>query len=338
VQFRFHFFSDGSNNNFNGWAIDNFQITAPAVPNDVGVIAVLQPSAPTQTGTPVTVQVTIRNFGTNTQTSIPVRYFINASAVISETWTGSLLPNATVNYTFTTPFTSPGSPYSVCSFTRLTGDPYWWNDSTCVQPINVTPGDNDVGISKILEPVGPTVSGQTYTVKVSIKNYGLNTQTSIPLIYTKNGVGVGAGTYNGTPLNTGDTAIYTFTQTFVAPIGNYSLCSLTQLVGDANPVNDNTCNFPNFIETYDYSSFQLLQNIPNPSNNRTAIVFIVPADGKVRFDMIDLLGNTVMTKEIDATNGKNQLDVDVSRIPAGIYFYSAQYNDQKRTKRMVITK
>jgi hypothetical protein len=338
VQFRFHFFSDASTNNFNGWAVDNFQIIVPPAPIDAGVSAIMQPNAPTQTGAPVTVVVTVKNFGTTNLLSTPVRYTINGGPVVSETWTGNLAPSGTDNYTFATPYTSPGAPYDLCAFTHLTGDTYFWNDSTCGH-FDVTPGNNDVGILNILSPGNTTVPGQSYTVTVSIKNFGINTQTSFPLVYTRNLVQVGAGTYTGTPLNSGDTAVYTFATTYVAPLGNYSLCAKTQLVGDADPANDEKCIYPTVgVETYDYSSFQLLQNIPNPSNNHTSIIFIVPSEDKIRFDMIDLLGNNVMTKEADATDGKNQFDIDVTQIPAGIYFYSVSYKDQKRTKRMVITK
>lgn len=121
VQFRFKFFSDVSNV-YEGWAVDNFEISVPPIPYDAGVTAILQPNAATQTGSPVTVQVTIKNYGTSPLVSIPVRYVVNGGAVTAETWSGTLAPNATTNYTFTAPFTSPGSTYELCAFTRLTYD------------------------------------------------------------------------------------------------------------------------------------------------------------------------------------------------------------------------
>jgi hypothetical protein len=341
VQFRFHFFSNATTNTGDGWAVDNFQIVESAAPIDAGVIAIVQPATTTQTGAPVTMEVTIKNFGTTTLTSIPVRYNINGGAVTTETWTGSLPPNATDNYLFTTHPNSPGTTYKLCAFTHLTGDTYYWNDSTC-RYVGTTPGTLDVGVTKIHVPGDTTISGNLYSVTVTITNFGLNTVTSIPLVYIRNGIQAGAGSWTGA-MNTGDTVVYTFPTQYTSPLGSYNLCAKTQLAGDVNPDNDQTCKsvfgkLNDGIESIDYSSFQLLQNIPNPSNDRTAIVFVVPSGDKIRFDMIDLLGNSVMTKEIDATNGKNQLDIDVTEIPAGIYFYSVQYKDQKRTKRMVITK
>ena len=64
----------------------------------------------------------------------------------------------------------------------------------------------------------------------------------------------------------------------------------------------------------------------------------MPNAGKIHFEMIDILGQMVKTEEQDARRGKNQIDLDVNAIPEGIYFYSVEFNGQKLTKRMAITK
>ena len=338
VQFRFKFFSDGGGVG-DGWAVDNFAITAPPIPNDAGVVAILQPSAATQTGSPVTVQVKIKNFGTNVLISVPVRYVVNGGAVTAETWTGSLAPLATANYTFTAPYNSPGSTYELCAFTKLSDDNYTFNDSTCAS-FGTTPAPNDVGVSAILSPGPVTIYGQADTVKVRIKNYGYGPVTSIPVVFTRNLVQVGAGIWNGT-LAGGDSVDYTFTTLSISPIGNYTLCAKTTLTGDANTTNDQACMYANGqvgIETYDFSSFVLDQNMPNPAGNNTTILFYVPESGKVRFEMVDILGQIIRTDDIDAVKGKNQINLDAAHMPEGIYFYSAEYKGEKLTKRMVIAK
>ncbi len=339
VQFRYKFFSDASNSNFDGWAIDNFAVSVPAIPKDAGVTAILQPAAATQTGTQVTVQVTIKNFGTDSLYSVPVRYRVNLGTVTAETWTGFLVPGATANYTFTTTFASPGTTYNLCAFTRLTGDTYWWNDTTCTS-VNTTPGAKDLGVSKLLSPSLTTVFGHADTVKVRIKNYGFSTETSVPVIYQRNFVTVGSGTWTGT-LVPGDSVDYTFATLDVSPLGSYSLCAKTVLSGDVNTANDEVCvSITGLagIETYNYDAFELMQNVPNPSNNATDIVYYVPNAGKIHFEMMDILGQMVKTEEQDARRGKNQIDLDVSAIPEGIYFYSVEFNGEKLTKRMAITK
>ncbi|HOY30414.1 MAG TPA: CARDB domain-containing protein [Bacteroidales bacterium] len=338
VQFRFKFFSDVSGVN-EGWAIDNFAITAPPIPQDAGVIAILQPNAATQTGSPVTVQVTIKNFGTANLTSFPVRYVVNNGAVTSETWTGSLTPGNTVNYTFSSTYASPATTYNLCAFTKATGDIYTFNDTICAS-FGTTPAPHDVGISAILAPGATTIFGQADTVKVRIKNYGLGVETSIPLVYLRNSVQVGAGVWTGT-LNGGDSVDYAFTTLNVSPIGNYSLCAKTTLTGDANSLNDQVCIYPYGqvgIESYDYSGFVLYQNVPNPAGNLTDIVFYVPESDRARFEMYDVLGKAIRAEDMDVVKGENRINLNAAMLPDGIYFYSVSYQGEKQTKRMVIAR
>ena len=119
------------------------------------------------------------------------------------------------------------------------------------------------------------------------------------------------------------------------------MCAKTVVVGDVNNANDEVCISVTGlagIETYNYDAFELMQNVPNPSNNSTDIIYYVPNAGKIRFEMLDILGQMVKTEEQDAHRGKNQIDLDVSTIPEGIYFYSVEFDGQKLTKRMAITK
>jgi len=338
VQFRFKFVSDGGGV-FEGWAVDNFAITAPQIPIDAGVSAILQPNAPTQTGSQITVQVTIKNYGTSNLTSVPVRYVINGGAVTAETWSGNLTPGSTANYTFAATYASPGTTYELCAFTKATGDIYTFNDTTCAS-FNTTPAPHDVGICAIVSPSDTTIYTQSYPVTVYIKNFGTSPETSIPVIFSRNGAQVGAGVWTGT-LNGGDSVLYTFTTQNVSPQGNYQLCAKTMLTGDSDPANDQTCRYlygMTGIESYDYSGFVLYQNVPNPASHNTSIVFYVPVGDKVRFEMYDLLGKAISAKEMDAVKGKNKIELDVSIIPDGIYFYLVAYKGQRLTKRMIIAR
>jgi hypothetical protein len=348
VQFRFEFKSDADVVTTDGWAIDDISITAPALSKDAGVIAILQPNGPNQTGSPVTVQVTIQNFGTDTLLAVPVRYVINGGPPSPiETWhNGVLNPGAFDNYTFNTTFIAPGTAYDLCAFTKRAGDTYWNNDTTCGY-FGVTPPPHDVGVTAILIPVDgiyPIDTNQVNTlsqVKITIKNFGSSVETSIPVKFLVNGLTVGTGTWNGNLLP--DTSIdYTFTTQLTIPMGNYKLCATTLLPGDFYIQNDTTCHkyfgFNVGIDTYEYSSWDLLQNVPNPVNNSTHIGFVIPSDGSVRIEMVDLLGNIVYINEKEYSAGQNQVELDLRSIPAGIYFYSAKYKNMFRTKRMVITK
>ncbi|HTL82492.1 MAG TPA: T9SS type A sorting domain-containing protein [Bacteroidia bacterium] len=113
-----------------GIYLDNVHIYKPDS-LDVGVTQITQPTPISIAASANTVAVKIRNFGISTITSIPVGYQVGVSAPVIETWTGSLAPNATTTYTFTTTYSSPAGAYNLCTWTQLVGDTDTWNDSLC---------------------------------------------------------------------------------------------------------------------------------------------------------------------------------------------------------------
>ena len=109
---------------FYNWSI------APPSADDVGVTAVVSPAGSFCAGT-YSATVTITNFGTNTQTSIPVSYDVNGGTPVNETWTGSLATGSSVSHTFAVPanLSTPG-PYTITAYTTLPGDAFPGNDGT----------------------------------------------------------------------------------------------------------------------------------------------------------------------------------------------------------------
>ncbi|MCX6292492.1 MAG: immune inhibitor A [Bacteroidetes bacterium] len=130
VQFRFLFTSDPSVN-LDGFSIDDFSITL-ALPQDIGVTAILQPGGSAPAGTNDSVRVIIRNFGSQPATGFPVNYSINGGAPVSQFYAGTLQPcGAGDTISFTALYSVPAGAYSICAFTSMTGDGNASNDSTC---------------------------------------------------------------------------------------------------------------------------------------------------------------------------------------------------------------
>lgn len=117
---------------FNGTGVylDNIHVYHPDS-LDAGVVAVTQPTSMAMAAQATTVTCVIKNYGTSTLASIPVAYAVNAGPATVETWTGTLAPNATTTYTFTSTFTAPAGPFDLCVWTQLAGDTATWNDSLC---------------------------------------------------------------------------------------------------------------------------------------------------------------------------------------------------------------
>lgn len=88
------------------------------------------------------------------------------------------------------------------------------------------------------------------------------------------------------------------------------------------------------------SEFQLLQNYPNPFNPTTTILFTVPAAGRVRLTVLNILGQTVAV----LFNGEvragifNSVAFNAVGYASGIYITRLEYNGAIQSKPMVLLK
>ena len=90
--------------------------------------------------------------------------------------------------------------------------------------------------------------------------------------------------------------------------------------------------------------YVLEQNIPNPFNPETRIVYHLPRESHVRLDVFNLLGQRVITLVNDVrpagvwTAQWAGVDQQGFAVPSGIYFYTIRIGRFFDTKRMVLTK
>ncbi len=112
------------------WAFDNVKVFSP-VPNDVGVTGIESPFGDCGLSSASQVKVKLSNFGSAAQTSFPIKFKINSGAVVTENFTGNLVPGGTATYTFTSlqDLSAPGE-YFTSAWTALPGDNIVSNDST----------------------------------------------------------------------------------------------------------------------------------------------------------------------------------------------------------------
>ncbi|MCB0760470.1 MAG: T9SS type A sorting domain-containing protein [Flavobacteriales bacterium] len=83
-------------------------------------------------------------------------------------------------------------------------------------------------------------------------------------------------------------------------------------------------------------SLEVKQNIPNPFSNITTINYTVANAGKVQFEVMNLLGERVLSNVYNARRGSNEIKVSAADLNSGIYLYSLQIGDKKVTHRMVV--
>lgn len=166
VKFRFKFAADGIIT-YDGIGLDNFLLQDPW-PNDVGVIDLITPVSDVDLTASEVVSVTVKNFGTLTQTGFPVNYQTDGGTIVTETFTGSLAPGTTATYTFaaTTNLSAEGL-HEICSWTSLATDEDITNDEI--------PGCADV---MHLAPVSGTGSYYIYSSTVGYEPGWMNSNST----------------------------------------------------------------------------------------------------------------------------------------------------------------
>jgi hypothetical protein len=342
IQFRMHLKTNASGTD-EGVAIDDFCIELPPIPNDVGVVSIDAPIDSTQIGmTNNIVTVTVKNFGTATQTSIPVFYKIGSSTAVNGTMTitAGLAPGATAQYTFTQQFQSPSNDYTLCAYTSLSGDIYNANDQTC-ENIRATAAALDAGVSMIVTPQDTAPLWTPNTVTVRIKNYGSTPMSTCDVLYYVNTPGNSVTeTWTGTALAMGDSVDYTFTQSYNSPVGFYQVCAKTLLANDADASNDQTCRtvLADGFEEHLENGMKLWQNVPNPAHGKTLVDYEIPSSGQIRFELVDVLGQSIMLVEEKQTAGRHQVNIDASKLASGVYYYTLEFDGYRLTKKMIVNK
>jgi len=203
---------------------------------DVGTSEIIQPVSGILTNAE-TVEVTIRNFGSASQTNIPLELRVDGNLVASETFTGTINANQTDTYTFaqTVDLSTAGQTYSIEVKTDLTGDEFSANDTFTKEVMHVFA--NDVGVVEIVEPTSGEGLG-TETVTVSIENFGAASQSNFDVSYTIDG-GTAVTESVAGPIAPGDMLNYSFTTTADLSVeGTYEFETTTELVADSDTSND----------------------------------------------------------------------------------------------------
>jgi len=331
VQFRFKFFSDNTINNYDGWMVDDFEITPNPISKDAGISTLISPLSYTTLGSSVTVSVELKNYGTTTLTQIPVNYRIDNGSVTTQNWMGTLSPGASTNFTFSSNYTATAA-YDLEAWTSATGDTHWFNDSVKVEMAK------DAGIFALINPKPVMIWNDSIDVIVQFKNYGNDTLTTCGMYYNINGGGGVTETWNGI-LAPGNTTFYTFSQKYLVNYGINNFCVKTILTGDTKSSNDKLCTYISGtigLPVNPSLSFSVSQNIPNPFNQNSRINITLPNAGRFTLTITDITGKIISYQEFNGKTGDNDIEIDGHELSQGIYFYKVKYKEETAVKKMII--
>jgi len=81
------------------------------------------------------------------------------------------------------------------------------------------------------------------------------------------------------------------------------------------------------------SQFQIY---PNPASDYTTINFLLPSSKTLNLKIINLLGETVYTSEIEILQGKNSIKLPLKNIKKGIYFCVLSSKESTETHKLII--
>jgi len=203
---------------------------------DVGVNDIAQPSNGILTNAE-SVEISIRNFGSVSQSNIPVELRVDGNLVASEVYTGTITSNSTALYTFmqTVDLSVEGQTYSIEAKTDLAGDEFAANDTFTKEVTYVF--ENDLGVTDITSPESGEGLGNEI-VTVIIENFGALSQSNFDVSYSINGGTPVVETVAG-PLAPGGLVSYSFAAfADLSSIGTYNFVSSTELIGDSVAAND----------------------------------------------------------------------------------------------------
>jgi len=330
VQFRFVFQTLASSQTKDGWMIDDFAVKIPKQQIDVGVTQIIEPDTLTTINVASNVIIEIKNYGYDTLSNIPVSFKAGSLAEINEMWSGTLYPDSTVIYTFTNDYISPTEDYTLCAKTKLSGDVATGNDEICKQ-LQVKAPEWDAEVIDVNE----TYSSDGNIIKIIVTNNGQNTITSLSIQYTYASFQSNIEQLPS-PLNYGDTVVYSFTQHAPSVTGSVYLCGVSMLPNDMVPSNDQVCKLATVTSLISNEGYMLNQNMPNPFDNSTTISYTVAKTCDVRFRVINLLGEVVFEEEHKNVVHKYSKNYDFSFLNPGIYYYSILIDGRVLTKKMIV--
>ena len=186
------------------------------------------------------IEVEIRNFGTEELSNIPVVLSVDAVVVANEVFTGTIAPGASANYTFTqtVDLSVEGQVYDITACTDLTGDQFEGNN--CITEMVQHLFANDLGVIAITAPESGENLSDTESVTITIENFGSTDQTNFDVSFDLDGVII-TETFTGV-IASQTTETYTFAQTIdLSSFQEYELCASTNLSNDGDTSNDSTC-------------------------------------------------------------------------------------------------
>ena len=240
---------------------------------DVGAVAIVNPSSSGSCSGPTPVTVTLKNYGSQAVSSIPVTVTIKAAngttSTFNQTYTATLQPAAQDNLTFNSPFNiTPGATYIVAATTQL--------------PADLVPGNNQV-VDTVVIANSPVPTGLSARFCNTSNTYLLSGSGDGELLWYHNSTDAVPFAY-GAPVTTAQ-----------APVSNTYYAGLNDFSGTIGPASKSA------FSAGGYNQFTPAVNVFTriPVVIQTAKLYIGNS-GVITFNVADSTGKVVSSATIDA--------------------------------------
>ncbi|MCF6350243.1 MAG: proprotein convertase P-domain-containing protein [Flavobacteriaceae bacterium] len=342
-------------------------------PTDIGITAITAPTGGESLGSE-SITVTIENFGGADQSNFDVSYTLNSETPVVETVAGPLAVGSTIPYTFTAQGDfSVVASHTLMATTQLTDDADTSNDAITETIVNLSCLSEANTTSQPVGPDGGTITTSTVTF---IEDFVINdinvtldiTHTWVADLDIKlvapNGTEVilaedqGGGNANFTNTIFDDEATILITEGSAPFTGSFqpegSLATLNglQSIGDWNLVIEDDTNFDG--GNLNSWSLQLCSDdvtasvegaLFNESDFRVATLennqFIISVNtteitDRLNFSVTNMLGQKLLSYNLDNENGGYKYSLDMSYATPGVYILRLGNSKYGNTKKIVV--
>ena len=293
------------------------------------------------TNTNVKVELMIENRGARGVNDFEVGYFINGDTtnVVRETFHAhNQLPALSTGcHVFAQTLPVRSTPYdSITAFVLALNDNDHSNDTTSLQ------AEPFVDLEAI-EVLVEEKANPDCRVFVRLRNNGNFTtfgrQCTIDATINGNPLQY---VFNNRAIMPGSVALIQIPRTIPkSPQRQYSGSATVTLVDDTVVANNQTSvvrvvNYVEGVPMVPAEAFELGQNYPNPFSQHTVIPFALSEAAHVRIFVMDATGHLVYNTEAFYPAGNSQLQLDMGRFPAGVYYYGIETNQGRQMRKMIM--
>jgi uncharacterized lipoprotein YddW (UPF0748 family) len=133
----------------------------------------------------------------------------------------------------------------------------------------------------------------------------------------------------------------------IAVLSNSGVAPGKRISADALMIKLNRRLSPNILTSIEYENdinHRLepriyLKNYPNPFNNQTTISFDLPETTKINLSVYNSLGERLfIMKQLTALEGLNEIKLDTSSFPSGVYFCSIEFENKRYLSKILLLK